>query len=516
MNRLLILLVALLAFLPAAVRAEPADIDAAARGVVRVLIVERDGEEVYPVSHGTGFAVSRNRIVTNYHVIDATRTEAGYSILIVPPEGGEPTPARVVGFSPRNDLALVELEGDLRLPPLTIAGAAEPESGSAFAVGYPQSVDIAQGLRMDDVFRAQPPVKSQGFVSGRRPARQFDTILHTAPIARGNSGGPLLDSCGRVVGVNSFGTIGGEADAEFFFAVSMRELLPFLRANDVQPRVNAMPCRSLAELDEAERERMEMEAEAARRAEAETAATRAEAQRAAERQAERAILEERDNKAAIAAILLALALAAGFYAWQAQQGDKQTHFKVATALALIALIAAVATWFSRPSLSDIEDRAAQILSGEEEGETDGGDPQAMLSGELVCIVDPSRSRIVSASTDDLPFEWDQDGCVNGRTQYGLSNGRWFRVFVPNEEAVVSINRFDPATREYRMERYLLGANAMAEARAARATYSAPSCGAGDGAALDLGQQQETILALLPDAPNERVVYRCSQDIAADE
>ena len=54
---------------------------------------------------------------------------------------------------------------------------------------------------------------------------------------------------------------------------------------------DAAPAWVFAELDEAERERMEMEAEAARRAEAETAATRAEAQRAAERQAERAILD---------------------------------------------------------------------------------------------------------------------------------------------------------------------------------------------------------------------------------
>ena len=100
------------------------------------------------------------------------------------------------------------------------------------------NVDRAQGLDISDIFRSQPPVKSRGYVSGARPSRQFDTILHTAPIARGNSGGPLLDPCGRVVGVNSFGADNDGGDAEFFFAVSNRELVPFLRANDVEPRIN--------------------------------------------------------------------------------------------------------------------------------------------------------------------------------------------------------------------------------------------------------------------------------------
>ena len=40
-----------------------------------------------------------------------------------------------------------------------------------------------------DIFRSMSPVKSLGYVSGERPSRQFDTILHTAPIARGSSGG---------------------------------------------------------------------------------------------------------------------------------------------------------------------------------------------------------------------------------------------------------------------------------------------------------------------------------------
>ena len=59
MGRIPTFLAALLVLLvPVLAQAEPADIDAAARGVVRVVIIGEDGEELVPISHGTGFAVA--------------------------------------------------------------------------------------------------------------------------------------------------------------------------------------------------------------------------------------------------------------------------------------------------------------------------------------------------------------------------------------------------------------------------------------------------------------------------
>lgn len=256
MIRFITLIAALLALAtPMIAHADPADVDAAARGVVRVVIIGSDGEELYPVSHGSGFAVSNNTIVTNAHVVYDAMNDDSLRIGIIPSGGGEPVYGQIVEVSPRNDLALVRLTGDMRLPPLALAGGPVSGSGEVTSVGYPMNVDRAQGLQIEDLFRSQPPVKSRGFISGERPSRQFDTVLHTAPIARGNSGGPLLDACGRVIGVNSFGADNEGGDAEFFFAVSNRELIPFLKANGITARVNDMPCRSLADLDAEERAR---------------------------------------------------------------------------------------------------------------------------------------------------------------------------------------------------------------------------------------------------------------------
>jgi hypothetical protein len=510
MTRSIALLAALLALLlPLAAKAEPADIDAAARGVVRVVIIGTDGTEVFPVSHGTGFAVSPTRIVTNAHVIEEAVNDNTLRIGVVPSEGDDASFARIVSFSPRNDLALVQVTGDLRLPPLTLAGGADGDSGEVTSVGYPMNVDRAQGLSIGDIFRSQPPVKSRGFISGTRPSRQFDSILHTAPIARGNSGGPLLDGCGRVLGVNSFGANADGSDGEFYFAVSNRELLPFLRANDIQPRVNGLPCRSLAEIDEAERAKLEREqarqqmSAAARREEMQTR------RRRAEQKAELAIMEERENAIAIAAVLLLLACATGYYAWQARQkAQDEKRATIAGAVAGVALLAALALWFTRPGLDAIDRRVAEAMGELENGGEGGETAGKALEGKLLCTIDVERSRIVGENPQDLEFEWRADGCVNGRTQYGFANGRWSRLFVPNDTAAISINSYDPEARIFRTERYLLGRNAMEAARDERAKYEAPECDAGDEAARTLGEKQSAIVALLPDSPNERLVYSC--------
>ena len=529
---------ALLAFfavlLPSAAMADPADVSAAARGVVRVVIIGTDGQRIYPVSHGTGFAVTPTRIATNAHVVMEAAQDNTLRIGIVPPEGNDGSYAKIIAISPRNDLALVEIVGnDLRLPPLTVSGGDDQDGAEVSAVGYPMNVDRAQGLSMSDIFESQPPVKSRGFLSGARPSRQFDTILHTAPIARGNSGGPLLDSCGRVLGVNSFGADSDGTDAEFYFAVSTRELLPFLRANGVTARINALPCRSLAEIDENERERIEREQVIARQNLAQRAEeTRAKRDRA-RLEAELAVTESRENQMAIAGVLLLLAIGGGVIAYQARGvAGQERKLAIASGIAAVAIVAALAVWFTRPGLDEIDRRVASAMQMDENDDGNGGsggsddsdgayglgdddrDPgaidmsaKATGTGALTCILQEDRSRITGAPSTEVEFAWADDGCVNQRTQYGFAGGNWSRVFVPNEEAAVSVNRYDPATRTFRTDRYLLGRSAMDTARNARSAYTAPKCGT-ENASSKLGDLQGAVTSGLPAQPNERLVYSC--------
>jgi serine protease Do len=434
----------LLAFvgLAAPAAADPADIDAAARGVVRVVVAGRDGGELYPISHGSGFAVDGETIVTNAHVVGDAVGDPELVIGIVPSDGAEAVYGRVISVSPRNDLALVRTTSPLRLAPLTLAGTVPGGAGSVTSIGYPMNVDRAQGLGTADIFRAQPPVTSAGFLSGRRPSRDFDTLLHTAPIARGNSGGPLVDDCGRVIGVNSFGTDSAGTEAEFFFAVSMRELLPFLRANDISPRINSLPCRSLAEMEAAEREFEEQRQLAAQR----RAATeeQASATRRAElrRDIEFALLDERANGMAIALVLLMIATAGGAFALDAHRKGALRDRKIGGAVALGAIALATLAWVLRPGFVQIEDRLEDELRQEMDSQDTGLISSTVASGTLTCVLDTTRSRVLGEPVESVPLEWQEDGCVNGRTQYGLASGEWTRVFVPEDEASVSVARFE--------------------------------------------------------------------------
>jgi V8-like Glu-specific endopeptidase len=511
MLRLLSALLACLALFAAVpVQADPSDIDAAARGVVRVIIVEKDGDQLVPVSHGTGFAVTPERVVTNSHVVEQAQKDPNLFIGIVPSDGGEAVYGRLVAVSQRNDLALVATTKSMHLPPLTISGNPNAESGAVVAVGYPQNVDRAQGLNMADLFRAQPPVEASGSLAGRRPSRQFDTLLHTAPIARGNSGGPLLDSCGRVIGVNSFGAETASAEAGFYFAISTRELLPFLRANDISPQINDQPCRSLSDLNAEERQRAEEQkiaGEAKARAEEESLAKRREEAR---RKIDFQILDERDNGMALALVLMVVALGGAGFAWLAYDDGENKRMKIGAAVAVIALAGAALAWVSRPGFSEGDERLQDLLRQEMTADDHGAIPTTQPAGALVCTLVPERSRIIGAANQTVPFDWKDDGCVNGRTQYGLSGGSWTRVFAPESEASVSVNTFDPATGEYRMDRYLLDSDALSKVRAARGKFQAPACGAGADAARTLGTEQTAVLSLLPAQPNERLVYHCAE------
>lgn len=509
MKRMLRLLLAILALsLPLPLAADPADITAASRSVVRVVLVgelpEDDSDEPRTgvISHGSGVVVAQGLIITNAHVVDTMR-EDGTRVLIVPPEGNKGYVGTVIAASPRQDLALVQVKGGT-LPVATLSPQTVPDGAEVFAVGYPGNVDMAQGLGALDMIMPQPPVKTQGTSSAGRESRGIDTVLHNAAIAGGNSGGPLLDGCGRVVGINSFSTINSNgSDAGFFFAVSIREVLSFLRDNAVKAQIASLACQSMADFNRAEAERLAA-ASAASKADAEhTALARAKA----EKDAQLTIITERENGMALTgfAIILMLIAAAGA-AWLQGQGRKN-HAAYAGGIAGLLLIGALYAWFTRPALGEAEARADAMLAQAAAAKMPAQTAKP-AEGKLICVLDAARSRVTVSAVTDVPIEWRAGGCVNNRTQYGLAEDGWSRILVPHEDQAVTLARFDPASGTYTTENYLLDFDTMTKARQARAGFTPPSCGGAEATARQLGQNQAPIKALLPAQPNERMVYSC--------
>jgi S1-C subfamily serine protease len=143
-------------------------------------------------SLGSGFVIdTAGHIVTNYHVVaGARKVEVNFS-------GDDRVPAKVVGTDPSTDLAVLEIDAQVRaLTPLPFGNSDAVRVGDAVvAIGNPFGLErtVTAGI----VSALQRQIESpNGFT--------IDKAIQTdAPINHGNSGGPLLDTRGQVIGVNS-------------------------------------------------------------------------------------------------------------------------------------------------------------------------------------------------------------------------------------------------------------------------------------------------------------------------
>jgi trypsin-like peptidase len=250
MARWITVLLALLALLPISASAQKGeetasaqnDVVVAARSVVRVALIANDPKQgEYLLGHGSGVAIAPGLIVTNAHVVAPLRESPSISISIVPSSGDERYPGQLLSSDTRADLALIRMEEGI-VPPLQVFTGNPPDTGRVAAIGYPGSVDLAENLSASERVRPIPAVRTFGQLSGGRSRRDVDTLLHTAAMARGNSGGPLVDECGRVIGINSFGSLAEQNDAEFGFAISAREIIPFLQRAEVRPEITTESC----------------------------------------------------------------------------------------------------------------------------------------------------------------------------------------------------------------------------------------------------------------------------------
>jgi uncharacterized membrane protein required for colicin V production len=137
---------------------------------------------------GSGFVVAPNRVLTNAHVV------SGVDMPMVQTQTQGALRARVVYFDPVKDLAILAVDG-LNVPPLPTAANLPDKSAAAFA-GYPLGGPLQ--VRPATVVTSGPLLIPD--ITGTQKS-VLDVYQLAGNVQSGNSGGPLLDSSGRVAGV---------------------------------------------------------------------------------------------------------------------------------------------------------------------------------------------------------------------------------------------------------------------------------------------------------------------------
>ena len=182
-----------------------------------------DGEETIPASSGSGFAItSDGYVVTNHHVIDGCQ-----NVEII--NRGQTIPATVVSFDVNNDIALLKSDfNPLHVFPLS---RQNPYTlMEIYAAGYPFGYDISTPIKI-----------TEGIISSLAGlGNNFSRIQIDAAVQPGNSGGPIIDEKGNVVGVvvskldyDEMMEIYGVVPEGINFGIKSNVVINFLESNNI-------------------------------------------------------------------------------------------------------------------------------------------------------------------------------------------------------------------------------------------------------------------------------------------
>ena len=208
-----------------------------------VLILSENG-------FGSGFFVTPSKIVTNGHVVQDSSKKRAEVFVVNAKIGIHRARVSDIQFSGdyAEDFALLTIDEQVGKP-LTLVNVQSPDEfklNQVFAAGFPGSViesdeDFINFLDSGE-FSVPDLVITDGTISSHQ--KVFGEVLafvHTAQMSGGNSGGPLVNQCGNVIGVNTF--INTSPDGIRNFSLISSELLRFLSRSMVVPRVSARECK---------------------------------------------------------------------------------------------------------------------------------------------------------------------------------------------------------------------------------------------------------------------------------
>lgn len=226
---------------PADAQSQNAFLDTVDKGVSLIFVPQGQ-----MMGMGTGFFISPDLVVTNAHVADAP---VGSRVQVLNKAIGKPVEAVIeatsgYGETGQRDFALLRLQG--ATAPKVLSIAATPERMQTIvAAGFPGIIMDTdpnfQSLMRGDFSHLPDPSTSSGMVTHVQDQRDPQVVIHNAQMAKGNSGGPLLDRCGRVGGVNTF-IASFNDQSRLNYSLGSESLIVWLRENNVNVTADTAAC----------------------------------------------------------------------------------------------------------------------------------------------------------------------------------------------------------------------------------------------------------------------------------
>lgn len=225
------------------------------KGVIQVVAnITVDDKDMGFLTVGTGFLIgdedSAQHVLTNYHVAHAYTDETMKAYLIESGQLGVTADSKVkidlrivvkrdvlikasiVNESMAADFAILKMEQPIydRVALVLADSDQVTTTQEVYALGFP---GIVQKIQDDKIYTAADVTVTNGTVSKTTDVElstaPIPCITHTAQITRGNSGGPLVDNLGRVIGINTIMS-NEDGNHDYFYSTQINEIREVLDA----------------------------------------------------------------------------------------------------------------------------------------------------------------------------------------------------------------------------------------------------------------------------------------------
>ena len=204
-----------------------------------------NGDEL--ISTGSSFPISKDIFVTNFHVIEDSKFSKDYKTkaLVGVINGSYQTiETKLLVSDEKRDLAIIQIIGLDKRPLNLLSGLEDNQIRDSisdrvvYSIGFPGSSDMMQEGKITQ--NNIVPTSKRGiiskftkFVIDSNSNREIAMIETDATVNGGNSGGPLIDECGRVAGINEMKIISSDID-NVYYAIRVDELIALLDESGIE------------------------------------------------------------------------------------------------------------------------------------------------------------------------------------------------------------------------------------------------------------------------------------------